>query len=293
MKVLRSLRVLSAGALCMAAWLVGVQAQQAPVPRRVVSLIPAATEMLFTMGASDRLVGVSNYDQFPPEVGRITRVGGLLDPDIERILSLKPDLVLVYETQADLRQQLTRAGIPMFSYVHRGLPDITATMRALGARIGMKESAEREAARIERQLADVKARVTGLPRPKTLLVFGHDPGALGHVYASGGYGFLHDLLEIAGGADVLADLKQQSVELSTETILRRAPEAIIDLRYGAPVPAAEIEAQRRVWNVVPSVPAVRNNRVYVLVGDEFVVPGPRIVLAAERFARALHPSIFK
>ncbi len=275
--------------LLLAFLLASAQAQQAPLPRRIISLIPATTEMLFAMGASDRLVGVSNYDQFPPEVNRLTRVGGLLDPNVERVLSLRPDLVIVYETQDDLRQQLARAGIPTFSYTHRGLPDITETMRAIGVRIGMKDAADRAAARIEQQLADVKARVAGRPRPKTLLVFGHDPGALRHVDASGGYGFLHDVLEIAGGADVLADLKEQSVELSTETILMRAPEVIIDLRYGAPVPADQVEAQRRVWNVVPSVPAVRNNRVYVLVGDEFVVPGPRIVLAAERFARTLHP----
>ncbi|MND00027.1 hypothetical protein D3C83_185110 [compost metagenome] len=79
------------------------------------------------------------------------------------------------------------------------------------------------------------------------------------------------------------------MELSTETILTRAPDVILDLRYGRSVPPGEIEAQRRVWNTLPSVPAVRTNRVYVLVGDEFVVPGPRIVLAAQRFAQALHP----
>ena len=92
--------------------------------------------MLFAMGAGDRLVGVGNYDRFPPEVDKLPRVGGLIDPDIERILSLKPDLVIVYDTQAELKQQLERAGVPFFSYEHRALPDIMETMRALGARIG-------------------------------------------------------------------------------------------------------------------------------------------------------------
>ena len=111
--------------------------------------------------------------------------------------------------------------------------------------------------------------------------------------ASGGYGFLHDLLEIAGGSDVLGDLHRQSVAMSTEMILARAPDSIIELHYGASLSAAQLAAERRVWNTLSSVPAVKTGRVYLLVGDEFVVPGPRIVTAAERFARTLHPEVFK
>ena len=133
----------------------------AAAPRRIISLIPATTEMLFDMGVSDRLVGVGTFDRFPPEVSRFPRVGGLLDPNVERILSLKPDLVLVYETQTDLISQLTRAGVQMFRYKHQGLPDILQTMRALGARIGAAREAEAAAGRIEARLAEVRRRVEG------------------------------------------------------------------------------------------------------------------------------------
>ena len=267
----------------------GIVTGAADEPRRIISLVPATTEMLFVMGAGDRLAGVSNYDRFPPDVARLPKVGGLLDPDVERLLSLKPDLVIVYDTQTDLKRQLERAQIPMFGYVHRGLPDITDTMRRLGERIGMKAAAGAAAARIEQQLAAVRARVAGRPKPKTLLVFGRDAGTLRHIDASGGYGFLHDLLELAGGSDALGDLKKQSVEMSTEMILTRAPEVILELHYGDSLKPERFDAERRVWNGLPSVPAVRNNRVFLLGGDEFVVPGPRIVFAAERFARTLHP----
>jgi iron complex transport system substrate-binding protein len=162
-------------------------------------------------------------------------------------------------------------------------------MRALGERIGAKAAADAAAARIEQQLAAVKGRVAGRPRPKTLLVFGREQGSLRHVNASGGYGFLHDILELAGGADVLGDLHQQSVDMSTEMILTRAPEVILELHYGESLARDRMDAERRVWNTLASVPAVKNNRVHLLVGDEFVVPGPRIVIAAERFARTLHP----
>jgi len=276
----------------------GGRASSAPTttdenPHRIVSLVPATTEMLFAMGAGDRLAGVSNYDRFPPEVARLPRVGGLLDPNVERLLALKPDLVIVYGTQTDLQRQLERANIPIFPYVHRGLPDITDTMRALGERIGAKAAADAAAARIEQQLAVIRARVAGLSRPKTLLVFGREQGTLRHIDASAGYGFLHDLLELAGGADALGDLHQQSVDMSTEMILTRAPDVILELHYGDSLKPDRIDAERRVWNALGSVPAVKNNHVYLLIGDEFVVPGPRIVIAAERFARTLHPEAWK
>jgi iron complex transport system substrate-binding protein len=269
-----------------------LQAKRDTSPQRIISLVPATTEMLFAMGAGNRIAGVSDYDRLPPEVSKLPKVGGLLNPNVERLISLKPDLVIVYDTQTDLKQQLDRAGIPMFRYVHRGLPDITETMRELGERIGSKTAADRAAARVESQLAAVQARVAGRSRPSTLLVFGRDPGTLRHINASGGLGFLHDVLELAGGRDVLGDLKQQSVDMSTETILRRAPDVILELHYGESLKTDRMDDERRVWNALASVPAVKNNRVYLLRGDEFVVPGPRIVIAAERFAQTLHPEAY-
>jgi iron complex transport system substrate-binding protein len=269
------------------------QARSDSSPRRVISLIPATTEMLFDMGVSDRIAGVGTFDRFPPEVGRFPRVGGLLDPNVERILSLKPDLVIVYDTQTDLIAQLTRANVPMFRYRHQGLPDIVQTLRALGTRIGAAKEAEAAAGRIEARLADVRRRVEGRPRPRTLLIFGREPGSLRRIEASGGYGFLHDLLELAGGTDVLSDLRRQSVEMGTEMVLARAPDVIIELQYGDSPQRQQIDKETRVWDALPSVPAVRRKQVHVLVGDEFVVPGPRIVQAAERFARVLHQDAFK
>ena len=149
-------------ALALTAWLVFAQLPlaQAP-PQRIVSLIPSVTEMLFAMGAGARVVGVGNFDRFPPEALTKPKVGGLIDPDIERILSLRPDLIVVYATQTDLRAQMDRAHIPMFLYQHAGLPDITTTIRGLGRRIGSERSANALAERIEASIADTRRRVAG------------------------------------------------------------------------------------------------------------------------------------
>jgi iron complex transport system substrate-binding protein len=264
-----------------------------PAPQRIVSLIPATTEMLFAIGAGDRVVGVGSYDRYPPDVERLPRVGALLDPNVERLIALKPDLVVVYDTQVELKEQLAAAGIPIFRYIHRGLPGVMETIRALGQRVGAKEKADALADRIERELAAVRARVADRPHPRTLLVFGREPGSLRRIQASGGYGFLHDMLEAAGGRDVLGDIPRESVEVSTEMLIARAPEVILELRYGegqsAPRPPVDAEA----WNAVPSVPAVRSHRIFTLVGDELVVPGPRVAAGVRRLAVTLHPDVFK
>jgi iron complex transport system substrate-binding protein len=186
---------------------------------------------------------------------------------------------------------LERAHVPFYPYVHRGLPDIAQTIRSLGARVGVEAAANALAERIERQLADVRARVAKSARPKTLLVFGREPGTLKNIEASGGVGFLHDMLETAGGLDALADARQQSVTMSTELVLARAPEVIIELRYarGDTTTASDL----RAWDALPSVPAVKNHKLFMLQGEEFVVPGPRVALATERLARTLHPELFK
>ncbi len=263
-------------------------------PQRIISLVPATTEMLFGMGAGSRLIGVGSYDRFPPEVDKLPRLGGLLDPNIEQLIALRPDLVIVYDTQTDLRQRLERAHIPMWGYRLTVLADVTTTVRALGERVGLSTQAGTLAGNIDTELRAIQARVAGKPRPRTLLLFGREPGSLRGINASGGYGFLHDLVELAGGSDVLSDLKQAAVPMSSEMVLTRAPEVIIELHYGGEAwPQSRLDAERRVWSALPSVPAVRNGRVSLLTGDEFVVPGPRVVQAAEQLARALHPDAFR
>jgi iron complex transport system substrate-binding protein len=258
---------------------------------RVISIIPATTEMLFAMGAGDRVVAVGSYDRFPPEVDRLPRVGALLDPDVERIIALRPDLIVVYRTQEELKAKLDRARISYYSYAHSGLADVTETMRSLGARVGVGAQADALAARIERQLTDIRARVEKSPRPRTLLVFGREPGSLRNIEASGGEGFLHDMLEAAGGADVLGDVRRQSVVMTTEMVLARAPDVIIELRYARNDSGRSDDMH--AWDALLSVPAVRNHRVLALRGEEFVVPGPRVGIATERLARALHPGAFQ
>lgn len=260
-------------------------------PTRIISLIPAVTEMVYAIGAGPQLVGVGSFDTYPPEVASLPRVGGLLDPDVERILALKPDLVIVYGTQNDLRLQLERAGINQFSYKHGSLAGVMETIRALGIRLGRAEGAERVATDLENRLSAIRGRVSGRVRPKTLLVFGRDALALRGIFASGGIGFIHDMLTTAGGDNVFTDVKRESVQATTELILQRAPEAILEMRQS--VKADEIAAERSVWSTLSSLPAVRTRRIYILTDSSLPVPGPRVAQATESIAKTLHPEAFR
>ena len=255
-------------------------------PQRIISLVPAATEILFSVGAGPRVVAVSSYDREPEAVNALPRVGALIDPNVERILSLKPDLVVVYGTQTDLKTQLDRAGIPYMSFKHGGLPDVTAAIRAIGARTGDGTKAETVAKEIEQSLSAIEKRVAGRPRPRTLLVFGREPGTLRNMYASGGKGFLHDMLVAAGGENVFADQPREGVQVTTEMLLALRPDVVLELH------SSDSQVDLTGWRTVPSVPAVRDSRIIVLTGSELVVPGPRVALATERFARAIHPGAF-
>ena len=262
--------------------------------QRIVSLVPSATEMLYAIGAGPRMVGVGSYDSYPPEVKALPRVGALIDPNVEMILSLEPQLVVIYGSQADLKLQLARAGIGVFEYRHAGLADVTTTIRALGQRTGTGARADEIATAIDRGLDGIRQAVKDRPRPRTLLVFGRERLSLRGLYASGGIGFLNDMLQVAGGTNVFADVKVQAVQANTEQVLARRPEVVLETRaLNSAWPSGDRQAELDVWQALGSIPAVRNKRVLFLFDDRIVIPGPRVVEGTMAMARALHPDVFK
>ena len=158
----------------------------------------------------------------PPEVRALPQVGGLLDPDVERILALKPDLVIVYATQKDRSSSSSRAGIPI-STTSTGLADIMTTIRALGVRIGSAARADALASGIDARLAAIAPGRRRPPPPANAAGVRARPGTLRGVYASGGYGFLHDMLRPPAETNVFADVRQQAVQASTEMIIASSP----------------------------------------------------------------------
>jgi iron complex transport system substrate-binding protein len=219
-------------------------------------------------------------------------VSSFLSADAERILALRPDLVIVYGSQTELEGQFKRTGIRVFAYRHAGVDNVLQAIRDLGTLTGHTADGERVARELRSQLDRIRTRVRGQRRPRSMLVIGRDAGALRGVYVSGGSGFLHELLDIAGGDDVFGDIKREAVQPSNEMMIVRAPEVIIELHSGDPPSAETLRNERAVWNLLASVPAVRSGRVYLLYGSYLVAAGPRLGQAAEGLARVLHPDVF-
>jgi iron complex transport system substrate-binding protein len=169
---------------------------------------------------------------------------------------------------------------------------VLVTLTQIGERVGHVREATDLARSIQSRIDAVRNRVVDRARPRTLIVFDRETLALRGIYASGGIGFVHDMVSAAGGDNVFSDVKQQSVQATTELILTRRPEVILELR-GDPVTADVKAKEIGVWRGLTSLPAVRGSRVYFLDDQRTVVPGPRIAEGIELIAHTLHPDAFK
>jgi iron complex transport system substrate-binding protein len=263
----------------------------AAVPQRIVSTSPSITETLFALGLGARVVGVSTYCRFPPEVANISKVGTFLAPDAELIAGLRPDLVVVHELSTGIDRKLRALRIP-FIVVDRGtLASVFSSIRQIAAAVGAPERGDALVAKIERRLDAVRHAGPAAQHPRVLFIIGRSPGRLSDLVAVGPGSYLNDLIEIAGGRNVLAiEGQPEYPRISMETILRLDPDVIVDT-----VDMGETDAERRVrqpinerlWSAYGTLTAVRTRRLHAVTTDALVVPGPRVVDAAEWVAALL------
>ena len=259
---------------------------QSEAPKRIVSLVPAVTEMLFALGAGELVVGVSNYDTYPSEVIDLPRVGALLNPDIERIFALQPELVIIYGTQTMLRDRLGTAGIRHYPFLHGPITEILDYMVELGRELHMETEGRRLAEEIRGALAEIRR---GAPekKPRVFLAHSREVGTIGSFYSGGGKSFFNELINIAGGINIFGDIADDSIQPSLEEILARQPEIIIELLPSDKDDPIQIEQRTKDWKILNTLPAVRQRRIHILAGDYLLLIGPRLHLAARRFAEVI------
>jgi iron complex transport system substrate-binding protein len=264
-----------------------------PVVQRIVSLAPSITESLFELGLGDKIVGVTRYCRFPGEVKDIAKVGGFLDPNIEAILRVKPDLVVTSIDNREIIQKLQSIDIRTLVIRQKTLADILETMRQIGRATGKDKEATDWVENAQSQINAMKKRFENANRPRVLVsmtrVFGE--GKIREVYVAGQDNFYDDLVQIAGGRNAYDGSIIKTPSVSAEGIIELNPDVIIDLVPMLEEQQITPEAAQKEWQSLSTVSAVQNHRVYVLTGDYTVVPGPRIVKALTDFAAAIHPEI--
>jgi iron complex transport system substrate-binding protein len=250
-------------------------------PSRIVSLAPSNTEILFALGVGDRVVADTGACDYPPEALQKPHVGGMSAGDLERIQVLFPDLVVaVGSINQKLVAALRAAHIPTVVVQPHTTDEVLASMRLIGKAIGKDGEAERLATDAKGRMDHVRATTSrAAARPRTLIAYTDEP-----IYTSPPDSFIHDLIGVAGGDDIVKEPLPQNI-ISSAVVIERAPEVIIC--------SARLRPRLKALPGLSSVPAVKNDRFFTTTCDaELTRPGPRMAAGVEQLARFLHPELF-
>ncbi len=267
---------------CCAAW--------GAAPARIVSTAPSITEVLFALGLGSRVAGVTQYCRYPAEAQSKPKIGTFLEPDLERILALRPDLVLVISNPVQVAERLRRLGVRAENVKQESIADIFQSIALIGRLTGTEQRAGRLASGIRAKLEAARRQAAGKRRRGVLFLVGRSPGTLQGMVGAGPGTFVDELLTLAGGANILKDSPMAYPKVSVEQVLAADPEVILDMGDFAHVEGKPMEPADKVlglWSRYPRLRAVRSGGVRQ-VGDEiFIRPGPRVGEAALEMVRLI------
>ena len=255
-------------------------------PQRILPLTPSLSETLFALGLDDRIVGVTEFATYPPAARKKPKVGTFFNPSLEKILSLEPDLVIVGSEHQDGKTSaaLKKFGIPVYRVMPVDLNSIYRLISNLGEITGTLQRAQKVILKMKKQVSMVERRVAGLPPQRVFYQVGIDP-----VVTANRQTFAADLIRRAGGILVTADNPIRYPTYAIEKIIVDAPQVII---ISSMSPNTNYQRFRLSWQRWRTIPAVRNNRIYVVDSDLVDRPSPRIVDGLAKMAEFIHPRVF-
>jgi iron complex transport system substrate-binding protein len=253
---------------------------------RIVSLAPSLTETVYALGLQDRLVGDTDYCDFPPDAQRKPKVGGAVNPSLEAIAALHPDLVLVTKSlnRLDTVRALEVLGIPSYATDPHTVDEIISSTQRLAEVLGAPEAGSTLAKDLQRRLAEMQQRIALLPPRRVFFIVWRDP-----LISVGKDTFIADALQHAGAISIV-DSSQNWPQLSLEEVVHQQPEFLVFAESHSEAAPPDLEALASLpgWRILD---AVRNRR-YALISDAVNRPAPRIVSAIEDLAKQLHPEAF-
>jgi len=256
-------------------------------PKRIVSLAPNITEILFSLGLDEEVVGISIHCNYPEKVKSRPRVGSYISIDLEKIVSLKPDLIIATGAgnTKEMVDRLERLGFPTFVIFPKRFDDVIQSIRHVGQLV----SKEKEALSMTESMSKRKGKILeltrGLSRPKVFLQIGESP-----IVTVGKGSFADDLIRLAGGENVAGNDREMYPRLGMEEILKRSPEVIM---ISSMKPGGDYERALREWERWKTIPAVKQGRIHLIDSDLIDRPSPRIIDGLEEMARWIHPEQFK
>ncbi|MDD2553729.1 MAG: ABC transporter substrate-binding protein [Desulfotomaculaceae bacterium] len=256
-------------------------------PRRIVSLAPAITEILFALGLGDKVVGVTTYCDYPAEAETKQKVGGFSTPSAELVVSAEPDLVLATPINANYVPQLENAGLTVVAVESLNLTEVLDNIRLVGKVTGASKAADSLTADMQQRIDSITAKLSGLvneQKPAVYFEIFPDPLTTG-----GAKSFVHSLITEAGGKNIAGDVEQDWVNLSPEMVLARDPQVAILCHHGSSLQTVDEFKTRPGWE---QVSAIKNNRIGLISDENTVVrTGPRVVEGFEFMAKLIHPDL--
>jgi len=254
-------------------------------PQRIVSLAPNITEILYYLGLGDRVVGVTQYSSYPPEARKKTKVGSYIRVNVEKIIELKPDLVLgtMDGNSSQAIDLLGQARIPVYVVNPRTVRETIATIARIADITGIRNKGARVATILTGRLERIIRKTAGLERPTVFLQINIRP-----IMTVNRNTIHNDVIRLAGGRNMTAALPITYPRISREEVLAGKPDVII---ISSMERGGRFEKARREWLKWPSIPAVRNKRVYLVDSDLIDRPSPRIIRGLEIMARLIHPEV--
>ena len=259
--------------------------RQVTVPRpvkRIVSMAPSVTEMLFAIGLDEEIIGVTNFCDHPDAARKKAKIGGYYNPNIEMILSLAPDLIIATPDgySRERVEKLDQSGIPIFLVNPQRIDEVLETMLTLGEVIGKDEAAKQVVKGLRVRVEAVKEKVSSIPterRPKVFYEIGHDP-----LITAGPGNFVDNLISVAGGVNIAGDAPSDWPRYSVEAVIMKEPDVIITAPHVSSEENSTTEADISVWRKYRTIPAVQNGRIYPVDPDILLRSGPRIVDGLEK-----------
>jgi iron complex transport system substrate-binding protein len=253
-------------------------------PQRIVSTAPSITEMLYALGLGDRVAGVTRFCRYPPEAQLKPKIGDYVNPNLEAIASLKPDLVIIQTNPVRLRERLVNMHLRTIEVDQQSIAGIYASIRAVGEAAGVSDRAEKLIDSIRSGLDAVHARAAALKPVRVMFVIGRSQGRLDGLVVVGRASYLNEVIRTAGGENVFHDAMAPYPNVSLEEVMARNPEVILDMGDMSDTVSVTEQHKHEVvalWDRVGTVDAVKHHRVFAIASDMYVVPGPRAVDAAQ------------
>lgn len=253
------------------------------IPERVISLAPSNTEILFAIGAGDKVVGVTTYDDYPEEVLDIEKIGDFNGINLERIIELEPDLVINYgDGVTEENERLLEAGIQIAGFEPESLQEVYHTIARIGTITGHEQEAEVLVEDMMSKEAELAEKIEGLDKKTVFYEIWHEP-----LMAAGPGSFVDELINLAGGENVAADADGEYPQFDLEQLIERNPQVYITAN-DLPEKTVESIKERPGYS---EIEAIKNNRIYLVDGNIISRPGPRIIEALELIVEAIHPEL--